>query len=141
MKTLKLNKWLLVETTEPYYQTVSESGVFIQDPNSHESELIEGKWKFLCTGDKFEKDQKAAAEKGCVLGQIFTKVGFDAFVKEIENAGFYWGVNPLEKNVDSLVEDNSAIGCAKYRKAFNEWQEAESRTFNPEKTLIYEILG
>jgi len=140
IKTLKLNKWLLVETEEPYYQTVSESGVFIQDPNSHESELIEGRYKFLCTGDQFEKDQKQTTEKGCVLGQIFTKIGFDAFVGEIEQTGFYWGENPFPKPPNNDLNGSFLTMMQNFHKEM-EYDEAESRTFNPEKTRIYEILG
>lgn len=66
--------------------------------------------------------------------------GFESFISAIEAKGYYWVENNLDKECDLLASDNSALGCAKYRKAFHEWQEAESKTFNPEKTLIFEIL-
>lgn len=139
MKTLQINydkKYLLVEPSKECYHTISDSAVFFQDAETHKSEHIEGKFKFVCMGNEFEKDVK----EGCLLGKIFAAMGQGAFVEEIEKSGFYWDKNPFDKECDLLVSDNSALGCAKYRKAFHKWQEAEEKTFNPHNTFIFEKL-
>ncbi|WP_312900221.1 hypothetical protein [Chryseobacterium taichungense] len=143
MKILQLNKYLIIEPETPVYLTVSESGLFYADPETDKSELIEGKFKFICMGNEFEKDQKATKNDGCVLGQIFCKLGFDAFVGEIEKEGYFWKDHHIEKphNVgllhlyptgDALMDKSLEIAIL--------WKEAESKTFNPSKTRIYEIL-
>lgn len=143
MKTLQLKNYLLVEPENSVYLTVSESGLFYADTESHESELIEGKFKFICMGDDFEQDQKITKKDACVLGQIFCKLGFDAFVGEIEKEGYYWEHHHIEKphNVgllhlyptgDALMDKSLEIAIL--------WKEAESKKFNPSKTRIYEIL-
>lgn len=144
MKTLQLKNYLLVEPENPVYLTVSESGLFYADPETEKSELIEGNFKPLCMGDEFEKDQQAAKKEGCILGQLFSKIGFDAFVKEVEDAGYYWGTNPkgdqphntgllnLYPTGHSLM-DESLLEAKK-------WLEAEALTFNPSKTKIYQVL-
>lgn len=48
----------------------------------------------------------------------------------------YWDVNPYESKADSLVSDNSANGCALYRKAFHEFCEAEKKTFDRNRSII-----
>lgn len=126
MKTLQLKNYLLVEPENPVYLTVSESGLFYADPETEESELIEGNFKLLCMGDEFEKDQQAAKKEGCILGQLFSKIGFDAFVKEVEEAGYYWRKNEL---TDSITAPD-----------LEEWKELQSVTFNPSKTKIYQVL-
>lgn len=127
MKTLQLKNYLLVEPENPVYLTVSESGLFYADPETKKSELIEGNFKLLCMGDEFEKDQQAAKDEGCILGQLFSKIGFDAFVKEVEEAGYYWRKNEL---TDSISAPD-----------IQEWNELQSVTFNPSKTKIYQVIS
>ena len=135
MKTLQLNKYLLIEPEKPVYLTVSESGLFYADPETDKSEIIEGKFKFICMGDEFEQDQKATKKDACVLGQIFCKLGFDAFVGEIEKEGFYWGENPIPYPNTTVLQDAhyDADEMEKYRSS--EWH-----TFDPSKTRIYEKI-
>lgn len=151
MKTLQLKNYLLVEPENPVYLTVSESGLFYADPETEKSELIEGKFKLLCMGDEFEKDQQAAKKEGCVLGQLFSKIGFDAFVKEVEEAGFYWGENPLGnepeitndryKSEREFIDNNpEEIIFGDHFADWHMWTEAEALTFNPSKTKIYQVL-
>lgn len=144
VKILQLKNYLLVEPENPVYLTVSESGLFYADPETEKSQLIEGKFKPLCMGDEFEKDQQAAKKEGCILGQLFSKIGFNAFVKEVEEAGYFWKNHHIEKphNVgllhlyptgDALMDKSLEIAKL--------WQEVESRTFNPSKTKIYQVIS
>lgn len=76
----------------------------------------------------------------------------NAFKDVIEKHGYYWGENPIEKptvekygwyTANSQEEESGWMyeeGEDKYYEALKEWQEAELKTFNPEKTLIFKIL-
>lgn len=118
MKTLQLNydkKYLLVEPSKVCYHTISDSAVFFQDAETHKSEHIEGKFKFVCMGNEFEKDVK----EGCLLGKIFAAIGQGAFVEEIEKAGYHWGTwNGVNQTFDEI----------------------EAKTFNPQNTFIFEKI-
>ena len=61
-----------------------------------------------------------------------------AFFSAIESKDYYWSKNPLGDE----PEDISYLGnfTLMMRKKHQAWKEAESKTFNPEKTLIFEIL-
>ncbi|MDR4892256.1 MULTISPECIES: hypothetical protein [unclassified Chryseobacterium] len=63
----------------------------------------------------------------------------ESFISAIESKGYHWGENPVKRP----IEDSSKQ--AKWQiKAFKEqekeWWESESRTFNPSKCIIFEIL-
>lgn len=60
-----------------------------------------------------------------------------SFKSAIENAGYYWGTNPVEKP-EMSPKSNEEIWDDQYQ--FEEWQEAESRTFNIDNVIIFEIL-
>ena len=45
-------------------------------------------------------------------------------------------INPFEPKNEKVTMD----ALYKFQADFDEWQEAESKTFNPEQTLIFEIL-
>ncbi|MEA1849229.1 hypothetical protein U9K52_09920 [Chryseobacterium sp. MHB01] len=142
MKSLEIKyekKYLLVEPEGPAYVTETDSKVFIQELYSHNSAYREGQLKFICMGDQFEKDQKITKEKGSIFGQILTVMGFDCFMKAIEKAGFYWGENPIGKEPEDIPDLGEFT--VMMRKKHKSWKAAESRTFNPSKTRIYEILG
>lgn len=108
---------------------------------------VPGNLKFICKGPDLTEDI-AKGFIDCIDEKFYTNYKSDkwrytalaSFISAIESKGYHWGENPHEKEVDSLAEDNSANGCDKYRKAFHEWQEAESRTFNPSKCLIFKLL-
>lgn len=55
-----------------------------------------------------------------------------AFFSAIDAQGYYWGENPRGETVPMAFEKDTL--CRQL------WQEAESKNFNPEKTLIFEIL-
>lgn len=78
-----------------------------------------------------------------------------SFISAIEAKGYYWGenteVNP-EKYNEALNDDKAwnkirysqekmyLVKIPTYKQQMKLWQEAESKTFNPDKTLIFEIL-
>lgn len=59
------------------------------------------------------------------------------YIIEVLESEIYWDVNPFESKADSLVSDNSANGCALYRKAFHEFCEAQDKTFDKQRTFIF----
>lgn len=59
----------------------------------------------------------------------------ESFISVIEASGHYWLHNP--KPHPSEIEPTNR---KHYDKIVEDWQEAESRTFNPEKTIIFEII-
>ncbi|MFP3835374.1 hypothetical protein [Chryseobacterium sp. SIMBA_028] len=77
--------------------------------------------------------------KGIPVNTYCYKSYLDSFISAIESKGYHWGDNPIEKPIKDQTH------CANWqKKAFNQkfdkYKEAESRTFNPEKTIIFEIL-
>ena len=55
-----------------------------------------------------------------------------SFISAIDTQGYYWGKNPRGETIPMAFEKDTL--CRQL------WQVAESKTFNPEKTLIFEIL-
>lgn len=74
--------------------------------------------------------------------EYYTKFSpLESFISAIEAHGYHWGKNPMGKepyNGCSAYTDMYTI--AKRARQHQEWQEAESRTFYPAKTLIFEII-
>jgi hypothetical protein len=77
------------------------------------------------------------------------KTSLESFISAIEAQSYYWGENP-HMNKDSRFNTNRPVcflgtnDCRniikeKYCQCYS-YREAESKTFNPEKTLIFEIL-
>ena len=72
------------------------------------------------------------------------ETALDSFISAIESNDFYWKNNPIEEPdfSDGTYDDNGFgdVDKRRYKTDLSEWQEAESKTFNPEQTLIFEIL-
>lgn len=75
----------------------------------------------------------------------------DSSISAIEAQGYYWSENPLGKapqiTDDKYKSEREFIDNNPEESVFGDhyadwsmWSEAESKTFNPEKTLIFEIL-
>ncbi len=69
----------------------------------------------------------------------------ESFISAIESKGYFWGENPItEPKKPPFLNPNKNGHCENdyvdYRYDLYQFHEAESRTFNPEKTLIFEIL-
>ncbi|KAA2223023.1 hypothetical protein [Chryseobacterium sediminis] len=78
-----------------------------------------------------------------------TSNALESFISFIESKGWHWGSNPIEKphSVSYYYRENYGNNefelkwdYLKFEKDQNEWKESESRTFNPSKCIIFEIL-
>lgn len=71
-----------------------------------------------------------------IKDNYWAKTALESFISGIEKHGYYWGENPIEEPImhQLLGADENPNSEEK------EWKEAESKTFNPEKTIIFEIL-
>lgn len=84
--------------------------------------------------------------------RLIKQTALESFISAIEAQGYYWGENLIEKptmekygwySANSQEEESGWMyeeGEEKYYEALKEYEEAESRIFNPEKTLIFETL-
>lgn len=141
MKTLELNlqkRLLIVEVGEieeiidvqPDFNTALLQGKkFI---------AVKGNHKLICKGDELtEKICETLISKKEVAKYQSKMCGLkfkEGFVKAIESQGYYWGENPIkliERGEDT--ERNRVLNQ-------DQWREAESKTFNSEKSLIFEII-
>lgn len=80
-----------------------------------------------------------------------TPKALESFISAIESKGYSWGENLVEKptmekygwyTANSQEEESGWMyeeGEEKYYEALREYEEAESKTFNPKNTLIFEI--
>lgn len=64
------------------------------------------------------------------------ETALDSFISAIESNGFYWKINPFEPKNEKVTMD----ALYKFQADFDEWQEAESKTFHPEQVILFEIL-
>lgn len=108
---------------------------------------IEGKWKAICKGSELtEEIAKEIVDKKQVFvtPSIYNYVNykaefssclkaFDSFISAIEANGYYWGENPI------YFDDEESDFDKRHEMRIN-WEKAKSKTFNPEKTIIFEIM-
>jgi hypothetical protein len=84
--------------------------------------------------------------------RLVVNTALESFISAIEAAGYHWGENPLNEPrmsdygwyTSGHPEEDSGWmyeeGEDKYYEALKYYKESESRTFNPEKCIIFEIL-
>ncbi|NML70012.1 hypothetical protein HHL23_09385 [Chryseobacterium sp. RP-3-3] len=101
-------------------------------------EYTKDKYGLICKGSEFTDE---VAEEfvlkipGCKMTYYLhnneesniTSKALDSFKSAIEAQGYYWGENPFNERINAGY-------------TYEKWQEAESRTFNPEKSIICKIL-
>lgn len=65
----------------------------------------------------------------------------DSFISAIEASGYFWIDNPLRKP-DYSIEwyDRSPSELERYENDMEKYMDAESRTFLPERVIIFEIV-
>ncbi|AZA91147.1 Uncharacterised protein [Chryseobacterium nakagawai] len=153
---LNLNKRLfIVESSEI---KLGKEGIIYKDKNSHVSDLIEGHFKLICKGsDLTEEIAKGLVEGELQTAHMFGQVVFklydykgvdiktfgwtnnalQSFISAIESNGWYWEENPFKKELDRCNEYTDMFTIAKRTRNY---EESESRTFNPEKCIIFEIV-
>lgn len=159
MKTLELElkKRLLIVETEngefAYDVQHDENGSHPIKLISKGSELKEGITKQLVHTEEVSDVEDFRHEKIFIdyndEDNAFT-CGFESFISAIEAKGYYWGENP-HRNKDTRFKTNHPVcflgtndcrhinGKEKYCQCYS-YRKAELKTFNPEKTLIFEIL-
>lgn len=148
---LELNKRLLIvefDDIEHFENVIScdKQGIrFCSDDN----ELT----KLICKGSELTED---IAKDFSDYTNLFNKKCFadyngdryslpisalESFISAIESNSYHWEKNPIRSF--SLYDPRSKTGFHEQEeesKVNEEFKESESRTFNPEKTLIFEIL-
>lgn len=63
----------------------------------------------------------------------------ESFISAIEAKGYYWVMNPNERPIEDRTH-YAKWQINAFKQKLKQFEEAESKTFNPEKTLIFEIL-
>ncbi|WP_288435328.1 hypothetical protein [uncultured Chryseobacterium sp.] len=96
-------------------------------------------------------NKKCFADYKCDRYSLSTSA-MQSFISAIEAAGYHWGENPVKEPrmsdygwyASGHAEEDSGWmyeeGEDKYYESLKLFEESESRTFNPEKCIIFEIL-
>lgn len=166
MKQLELElkkRLLIVEVLEnfrdfDYYELSPNSNNFVVQyiPDGSRQRtgfnLPIGNYEFICKGSElteeiakgFSREVKAlnpvdGTYSTCypLAGRVInaTRNAQESFISLLGDKGYYWDKNPYEQPIHiNYEEENEFYSDLEY------WKEAESRTFNPEKTIIFEIL-
>lgn len=119
--TLELNKRLLiVEVEENELEEFSKRKYYFG---------YEGKnpIKLICKGDELTED----------IAKGFFDTALESFISAIEAKGWRFGNNPYKNDLDKCNEYTDMFTIAKRTRAYEEY---DFRNFNPEKTIIFEIL-
>ena len=155
MKTLEIttNKRLLIVEGE----NESDARAFVYK----NYDLL--KVDIICKGSELEEIAKGLVDKvmnnqhyqnynSKEIVDRWCKTALESFISAIEAQGWFWFENPIDEPKMSDYgwyasgnpeEDSGWMyeeGEDKYYEVLKKWQEAESKTFNPEKTWIFEIL-
>lgn len=98
--------------------------------------------KFICKGSKLTEEilkdlVRSAYGEYKDYNNAFTWIPNPkkSFISAIEAQGYYWGENPIGK-----YEIIDFFKASENTPTLTEWRKYESKTFNPGKTLIFEIL-
>ncbi len=90
--------------------------------------------------EMFEKHNATEKEIQIDHWSGVTDNAFESFISAIEAKGYFWGENPVKKPKTIEYNDFDYLGMEIHDRNMKAFRDAESRTFNPEKTLIFEIL-
>ncbi|MBP1165071.1 hypothetical protein JOE44_001955 [Chryseobacterium sp. PvR013] len=103
--------------------------------------------KFICKGSELTEDiAKGLVEYDHIFEAyqyyqdtvpILGDTALNLFKTAIINNGYYW-----DKPLKEWFYHKRYVGVERIEESFDyeKWQEAESRTFNPDKCIIFEIL-
>lgn len=100
--------------------------------------LVENYLKYMNTTPVYrnysvtEKDLKKDNWAHCA------ETALESFISAIEAKEYYWGENPLEKPAKNDLNGSFFTMQTNFHKE-KAYDEAESRTFNPSRTLIFKI--
>ena len=118
--------------------------------------IVDGKkWKLICKGPEFTEEivKNLVFKAGEAMyynhcdeyyhnSELTNFTVLESFISAIEAKGYYWGENPV-KDPCSQIEiygNNSPETTTNYQNDLKKFQDAESRTFNLDKIIIFEIL-
>ncbi|TDX83974.1 hypothetical protein [Epilithonimonas xixisoli] len=153
---LNINKRVLVvETPRIYDYYIYEDALYIFGNDTKENFRMSGKFDLICKGSELSEE----IAKGLVVGGYCSSNGqflykyynalyddedsctsaLDSFISAIEASNYYWEKNPIEKPAKNDLNGSFFTMQTNFHqeKAFDE---AESKTFHPDRTLIFEIL-
>lgn len=155
---IKTNKRLLIvevpENTLNYWGLEKVVNALINSTIHIEKQILVNdtipNYKFICKGFDLTED----VAKGFLHQSIHTglfahyvkdipvntycyKTALEAFGAVIYAYGYHWGENPHEKELDSCSEYTDMFTIAKRARKY---EEAQARTFNPSKCIIFEIV-
>lgn len=160
---IKTNKRLLiVELHEESEYEIKKEGIVIKLFGKYQTDIIKGDFRFICKGPDLTEDiAKGFIEfkwmptwgaKDYVNENNHFTSALESFISAIESKGYHWGENPVkeprmsdygwyasghpEEDSGWMYED----GEDKYYESLKLFEESESRTFNPSKCIIFEIL-
>ncbi|WP_312394791.1 hypothetical protein [Chryseobacterium sp.] len=89
--------------------------------------------EFICKGS--ELTEKIADD---LVHGIKDKTALESFISAIEANGYYWGENPIPRPIEDRTH-HAKWQIKAFKQKLKNYKESESKTFNPEKTLIFEI--
>lgn len=159
MKQLELElelkeRLLIVELPEDYtFNTYADKLTICNEINKPVA-LIRGKWELICKGSELTEEvaegfveeskyMNQDSESGWIDYKVYPDGlilnPLESFISAIEAQGYYWGENTIKEPIENDYNLGD-IHSGFFHKKYNEWQEAESKTFNLSKTLIFEIL-
>ena len=157
MKTATLNlkrKILVIEAPEGTYFEVFEHGIYFKDHLNAERKFIEGSYTLLGSPDDLkEEDVKPLVEswesvandgtwiyENYLGGRIPKKRSALESFNSALSSEIYWK-NPFGKtspvDMSALSGSFSELYREDYKKGIESWQEAETRTFDRTRTLIF----
>lgn len=160
---LELKKRILIVESQPEFEPKEGVEYYVTEDTEELFILPKGTFKLICKGSELTEliafdfvEEKSLHQTNTAFKNYNGGKSFffakESFISAIESKGYYWGKNPIDKptmekygyySANSQEEESGWMyeeGEEKYYETLKEWQEAESRTFNPEKTLIFQIL-
>ncbi len=166
---IKTNKRLLIVEYETDQQA-SEVLKLHEPENELINIIIKDKVNALCKGselteelaEEFSKPVKSSHGEDGFINYLYESkeivyspafvTALESFISAIEASGYHWGENPVkeprmsdygwyasghpEEDSGWMYED----GEDKYYESLKLFEESESRTFNPSKCIIFEIV-
>lgn len=111
--------------------------------------------EFICKGpdlteeiaEEFSKPVKSSHGEDGFINYLYESkeivyspafvTALESFISAIESKGYYWGENPHGEEPQDIPDLGEFT--VMMRKKHKAWRESESRTFNLDKTLIFEI--
>lgn len=133
MKQLQLNlqKRILIVEAELEFEPKEGTEYYVPEDAEELFILPKGNFKLICKGSELSEE----IAKGLVQSPDNFQFldAENTFIGEIEKKGCYWD----NKKVHSI---NSQQEFDELWASFEDWDNIQSKKFNPEKTLIFEIL-